>query len=381
MGESIEVTDEGLRAFRARRGMLRGEGAPDLTSCAHRLLGAQAQVEACALHALAMRTAGATVDDVSDAIATSRALVRTWGQRGTLHLYAAQDLPLVCAVSSTWATSGRRGGMPSVALVDRFAEIFEAAGEPLVRSDLEDEVPQSYVDALTDHPGAGGNPRRFGVTRLIWALARRGDVVFALRQGKEQAYAHRRVWLPALEWEEWEADAAHVELARRYLRAFGPASWRDLAYHFGAKMSDVKRWKPDLEPDLVEVSCEGRGELFALAEDADALREDPREGDWPLRLLPAYDTKLMGHRDKRVVLPDADEEKLVWKKAAVVAAAVLHEGRFVGTWAHKKKSKTVDVTLSPLGGWDDDLEDAAREEAARFAGLVGRELGAFEVGG
>ncbi len=380
MSAAIEVTDEGLRAFRARRGMLRGEGAPNLEACARRLLGAQAQVEACALHALAMRTAGATVADVSDAIATDRALVRTWGQRGTLHLYATRDLPLICAVSSTWATSGRRGGMPSVELVDRFSALFEAAGEPLVRSDLEDEVPQSYVDELVDHPAAGKNPRRFGVTRLIWALARRGDIVFALRQGKEQAYAHRRVWVPELEWEEWEADAASVELARRYFGAFGPASWRDVAYHFGAKMADIKRWKSDLEPDLVEVRCEGRGALFALAEDADALGEDPSEGDWPLRLLPGYDTKLMGHRDKRVVLPDTDEEKLVWKKAAVVAAAVLHEGRIVGTWAHKKKAKTVDVTLSPLGGWCADLEDAAREEAGRFAQMVGRGLGAFEVG-
>ena len=96
-------------------------------------------------------------------------------------------------------------------------------------------------------------------------------------------------------------------------------------------------------------------------------------------MLPAYDTKLMGHRDKRVLVPDADDEKLVWRKAAVVAASVVYQGRIVATWTHSKKSKTVDVEVAPLTGWDADLEDALREEAGRFAALVGRELGGFAV--
>lgn len=374
----LTLTETQLRAFRARRGHLAGPGAADPVACARDLLGAQAQVESCALHALSLRSATRpTASDLQRLMWTDHTLVRAWGQRGTLHLYAQDDLAWINGARATWGTSGRRGAMPSEALIAEFKALFVEAGEPLCRTDLLEHIPSSYVEQLKDHPGAGKDPRRFAASRLIWVLSRRGELVHADKKGREQGYAHRDAWCPDLPWREIPADEANAQLAKRYLRAFGPATLRDVAYHFGAKISDVRRWSALIQDDVVPCVCGARKNLLLLREDVDAVRE-PLD-DWPVRLMPAYDTVLMGHKDKGVILPDASEEPLIWKRAAVVAAVVLAEGRIVATWSHNKRAREVDVVVSPLSGWDPALLPGVEAEAQAFAAHVESALGDLSV--
>lgn len=352
--------------------------------CARKILGAQAQVESCALHALSMRTAPdadghrPTAAALTALIAEgTHPLVRTWGQRGTLHLYDQRDLPLMNAGSQAWATSGRRGGFPDEAVVAQMAEVFEAHGGPMTRADLIPHIPEAYVDTLTDHPAVQGKPAHFAATRLIWCLARRGDIVFARKQGSTQAYVHRRHWCPDLKWAPYGVFEAHGRIGLRYLSAFGPASLRDIAYHLGAKISEVRKWGKAFAGEVVWCRCGDRSELMVLRPDVEALQAPV--GPWPTRLLPAYDTALMGHKDKGLILPNAAEESLVWKRAAVVSATVIAEGQIAATWSHKKKGKTVSVTVSPLSLWRDSLMPEVEAEAQAFAHHLGLTLSAVDI--
>lgn len=373
----LEVSLDSLRWARARGGLLVGEGGEDAVAVARRLFGAQAQVESCAVASLSLRTAGRpSAEAITRLMDEDRALVRTWGQRGTLHLYDAEDLALVNGARATWSTCGRRDAMPDEALLDTIARRFLDAEAPLTRSELLDHMPDAFVASVEGHPGSGGDARRFATTRVIWALSRRGDVVHARAEGREQGYAHRERWCPHLSWRVWERDAANAEAARRYLATFGPATWRDVAYHLGASTRDVKRWCARLDDEITPVRCDGR-ELVALSSTLATLDEAP--GDWPIRLLPAYDTALMGHHDKRVILPDAAEEPLVWRKAAVLAPVILSRGQIVATWSHKRRTRAIDVEVSPLGAWDPASLPEVTAEAEAFAAHLGLELGELRV--
>ena len=55
---------------------------------------AHAQVLSAAELSIGLRTTGVTRADVRDALWTDRSLVKTFGPRGTVHLLAAQDLPM-----------------------------------------------------------------------------------------------------------------------------------------------------------------------------------------------------------------------------------------------------------------------------------------------
>ena len=375
---ALDLTAEQVRYFRARRSHLVGDGAKAPATCAKELLGAQAQVHTCALHAISLRTAGRpSAADIEREIFDAHTMLRTWGQRGTLHLYDAEDWPMVVHARRQWATSGRSNGMPSDALLEEISEVFAASDKPMTRSDLTPLMPEDYIEELRDHPGAGKTPERFAASRVIWSLSKRGVIAHADAQGREQGYAHRELWWPHVEWKETSEKEANQDVIRRYLGIFGPSSVQDVAHYMGARVSDTREWMKGMEEDVFECTQGEHKKLLALKEDRDELQVTP--GEWPARLLPAYDTMLMTHKNKRWILPDAAEEKQIWKKAAVVVATAIDRGQIVGTWSHNKRSKEVDITLTPLGGWSDDARDALEADAQAFASHLGLELGAFEI--
>jgi hypothetical protein len=348
---TLKLTTEQVLHFRSRGNNLVGAPARTVTQSARDLLGAQAQIDTYAYNALSLRTSQRPSDsDIKSQLhQPGSELVRTWGQRDTLHLYAKTDWPLFQTASQRWVRSGRKGGMPPEALVKEVDAHFAREGRPLTRSDLFVLIPPSYVSELVGHPGAGGSREgalRFAATRLIWVLAHSGKLVFGDKIGREVSYLHRSLVWPG-DWPEVEPEVATCEVVRRYLSTFGPATAQDIAHYLGARVSDARRWLKALKEETVACHHSERGEVMLLERDVEAMAH-PIE-DWPLRLLPAYDTMLMSHKDKRWILPQAELEPQVWKKAAVVAAAVLVRGQIVGTWCYKKTKTRVDIEVEDFG--------------------------------
>ena len=361
------TSNERVRYFRARRQCL-VTPASTAVDAAQLIGGAQAQVEPCALHALALRTDGfPDAQRVRALVQNEHQLVRTWGQRDTLHMYARDQWQTYVAARTFWPPRGRRGGMPSPELVRWFAEHFEAAGEPLVRSDLFELIPSDYVAAVTDHPGAGSDPRRFAASRIIWQLAALGEVVFAGKQGSQQAYVHRSVWHNTDTLHDTPLDAA-LAVLRIYLAAFGPATATDAAHHFGCRVSDVRAWIKQLKDDVVPVRTSDREDLWMLAKDLDELV--PADV-WPTRLLPGYDTVLMGHKDKRWLVANVAEEPAIWRKSAVVAPNVLDRGEVVATWNQSIAGDQLRIQIEPLSGWRQTMLHGVEQDAQKLAAHLG----------
>ena len=371
---TIRITTEQALAFRAKRNGLAGEQHGDLAACASCLLGAQAQVETHSYNALSLRTANRPPDSkVQSAHTQDTDLVRTWGQRDTLHLYAKSDWPLIHAASQEWVRSGRRGGMPPLGLVREAEQFFAAEARPLTRSDLFPLIPQSYIEELRDHPGATGKDgaRRFAATRLIWTLANGGWLIFGDKIGRELSYLHRSlVWTG--EWPEYTSAQANREVVRRYFGTFGPATVQDLAHYLGARVGDARPWVESLKNELATCVHPERGETLLLKTDAQAMATPLEE--WPIRLLPAYDTMLMAHKDKRWILPLIEHEPLVWKRAAVVAATVLVRGQIAGSWTYKKSKGKVDLTVERFPGATFSEKELG-PEISGFAEHLGTEVG------
>lgn len=377
---SLEMSLDTLRFVRSSRSHLIGPGAEDAVACARTLLGAQAQVLECALHALSLRVASAPsrAELCNTLYADASPLVRTWGQRDTLHIYATQDWPMIIASRPLWVRSGRIGGMPSNDLLDTIANVFATSEKPLTRADLFPHIPKDYADSLINHSGVvKGDTTRFAATRLIWCLATRGVIAFADRRGSENTYVHRSRWDDVLSWpDDVTPEAASAQATCRYLSVFGPSSVADIAHHLGARISDVKRWTPTIQHQLIEVRVPelDASPLLALREDADMLHaakipED--DAEWPARLLPAYDTMLMAHKNKRAILPDAAEEPLVWRKAAVVMPVVIDRGQISAHWSHTVKRDRLDVAITPMSAWREEARPALEADARRFATHLG----------
>jgi uncharacterized protein YcaQ len=244
----------------------------------------------------------------------------------------------------------------------------------VTRADLEPLVPPEYVEVLRERAEmARMDPVRLGAGRLIWRLAGRGDACVAEKVGAEQTYAARGAWFPGHPWEAPPPEEAAIRLTRRYLGLHGPATPQDVAHFFGTKVSHARAWMTALAGELVEVICGERTGLAALGEDAGAMDVAPPRTllEWPVRLLPLWDTMLMAHADKSLAVPNAADGREVWRKAAYVAATVVARGRIVATWTMKRRTKRVEVGVAPLLGWSSRLLPSVRREAKALAAHLG----------
>jgi len=368
MRQLIETDEERALWFRARRGHLAGPGAENPLDAARAVIGLQAQQESPALLGLSLRTAGrpAASELITALREEPRTLVRTWGQRDTLHVFDVGDWADITAARAEWAPGSRRGGMPPEDVLDACWAAVRAKTEPITKDDVYPHLTEAYLADLAEKAASiDMDPARLGGTRVLWKLALRGDLCIAGKAGTERTFANRAAWFPDLTWQPTDPLEAAARLARRYLATYAPATPADIASFFGARVTEVRGWLARIEDELADVLCGDRKGLLALIDDADALREEP--GDWPVRMLPLWDGLMMGHKDKSWLVPEKPESKKVWRPGAFVAATVLARGRIVATWKHTSRKKGLKVALRPLSRWQDSYLAALEAEARAIA--------------
>jgi Winged helix DNA-binding domain len=123
---------------------------------------------------------------------------------------------------------------------------------------------------------------------------------------------------------------ARLELARRYLRVFGPttpesfAEWAAIAPGRGRAAFDA------LAGSLTPVHTPA-GDAWILAED-EALRTSAGRAAAPARLLPSGDAHfLLSGADREVLLPDPARRAELWTPRVWPGAVLVH-GDVAGTW-------------------------------------------------
>jgi hypothetical protein len=362
----MELSTIQLRWFRLRRsGLLEPFTSPEIVASA--LAGVQAQILPAAGLALWNRTAGLTNQTFDDLLHQKRSLVKLWGQRHTLHLYPSQEWPLIHGAlvgQPTWweRQAIKNGGDLTAfkATIARLAELLAERGT-LGRSDLH-AVELNLDD---EHFSSWGG--------VFADLVRQGHACHAGQAGNEGRFAHREYWLPDLEWNPLPSDEANIELTRRYLRAYGPATVQDLAYWRGARVSDARRWLAALGDEVGEVTVEGQA-LLTLRADMDTLRETPPEPEtWPVRLLYRFDPLLLGLKDKSWIVGPAYYNR-VWRPAGHIEGTVLEHGRIIGTWRYDWKGSGLVVSVFPFDPLPEHVQTMVEQQANGIAAFFGVEL-------
>jgi hypothetical protein len=171
-------------------------------------------------------------------------------------------------------------------------------------------------------------------------------------------------WDGARQPEVWvvpppEADPrdARLELARRYLRIYGPATpegfgrWAGIGARRGIEAFE------SLGNSLTPVQTPVGG-AWILAHDEAAFRAAPVPGA-PARLLPSGDAYLLHHgADRDLLVPDADRRRVLWTPR-VWPGGLLVGGEITGTW---RRADTV-LTVQPWQPLSRAERDAVTAEA------------------
>ena len=137
---------------------------------------------------------------------------------------------------------------------------------------------------------------------------------------------------------EVDPSDARLELARRYLHVFGPATRDSFAAWAGIRPKGAGITFDALRSELIAVETP-IGEAWILASDESAFRSG--DGAGSTRLLPSGDTYfLLQGDDRELLVPDAAHRSKLWT-SRVWPGAVLLDGEIVGTWRRSGHKVTV----------------------------------------
>lgn len=305
----------------------------DKMTVARDLCGIQAQFLPNALHSLKIRCPG------FDESTFAAGLVKNWTIRGTVHVFAKDDLPLFLNAqtyrSDDWAIPSfwnrREDWALTPARQKELSELILSAldsGER-TREELKDICRTNGMSAAEEasmfHPWGGG----------IRELCERG-FMHALVQ-EEKAYCLTPIFNPIQE------DAAKLELARRYFTHIAPATIHDAMYFFRATAAQVKKWLSQLPVTSIEY----QGNTYFYIENGTQYSDDmPR-----CLFLAGFDQLLLGYEKKESLYLPQEHLRKIFNLAGIVMPALLLDGRIIGRWKKKNSKLTVEL-FTPICAHD-----------------------------
>lgn len=319
-----------------------------------------------------------SVTEVERALYDDRTLVRLLGMRRTVFVVRAKVAPVVQAACTDDIARKERqqlakhlstSGHPEpLADAERWlAEVSDAAEQALAArgaaftQELSGDVP-GLKQQLHMAKGKKYESIVNVSSRVLGILAAEGRIVRGRPRGTwlstQYNWSTMATWLP--DRVEWTADAARVELVRRWLRAFGPAPLADLKWWTGWTVGQTKKVLADVGP--VEVDLDSGGTGVALPDD---LEPTPEPEPW-VALLPALDPTAMGWFERGWYL--GPHKDALFDRNGNVGPTVWADGRIVGGWAQRRSGEVVHRLLSDVGA---EAAAAVEAESARLAEWLG----------
>lgn len=376
-------------------------------------LAAQVASIACGIHtqvgsagalALARRVRDSGIDLLTDGLWRDRSLVKTYGPRGTVHVFPAHELSLWTAATRALPVKGSLlppGNAPLVTPTPEQAEELRSAvlsatyGTQLTRSELGAAITAEcgpWVDTQASPAWKTGWPHwRLAVDEAV----ARGLLCFAPPQGNRVTFVRADEWLPDTVDQVWTAEdgamagdapAVLVEVARRYLAAYGPATHQEFAQWFALPAGKARQVYAALAAELVAVDVEGSRSWALL--DSEPQSWEPVTDC--VRLIGYFDPFAVGSHPRDELAPPA---------AAIRAAAhgrgfargsarrflcgplpvLLVDGVVNGVWTFRRERDVEQVRVEVFGRADAALRKQLRDEVARLSAVLDRDL-ALSVG-
>jgi hypothetical protein len=381
------ITWKQVAAFRLRRQHL-FERAPAgaLVPVVNTMAGAQAQLISAAQISLWSRIRDLQVAQIEEAL-IERTLVKAACMRRTLFLVPSEHLATFVRGSARraekeihWAL----GKGVSARNVDAAIEAaLDALDEPLTRREIAERVSKSLGVQMQIIPGGGWGSRRgvaavpvgeliYPVVDLLHLAAARGVFCYGPNRGNELTFVRADTWIP--HWQDIPVEQAEGLLLRRYLQAFGPATTADFALWTGISLTGAREIWAKEQAYTAPVNIQG-WQASILGEDlGDLAQAAPKRT--PVRLLPSFDTYLLGHKERQHLVAEEQRAK-VYRSQGWIAPVVLINGRIGGVWEHRLEGGRLQVRVRAFIPFPRRVANEVYAEAqdlGRFLGIPNIDL-------
>ncbi len=359
------ISVSALRALRMRAQCLEPRFARRaLVDVVKTVCGINAQLPSAMMLSLRARIKDLSIEEVETSRVKARAVVRTWCMRGTMHLLAADDMDWSLSaiapniVRGGWRWLEQRGGLErarAARVLDEAYKTLKAKG-PLTRRELMTAVAERYGSEIKSAAA--------GVVHLNSLL---GRVCFGPDHGAEPTYVALEDWLGRKVKISEKPD--YLKLARRYLQGYGPAAPRDLADWWGLGLTEARAAWDQLQDELIGLEVEGQS-VWLLSSESATLADAGRLHR-TVRLLPAFDTYLLGYHNRDFAVPPKYQTRVF--HGGEIAPTILVDGCAAGTWRYEQRGRQFRIKAMPFTSFTSEVRELIAEEAndiGRFFGLT-----------
>jgi DNA glycosylase AlkZ-like len=310
---------------------------------------------------------------IERALYEERSLVRMLGMRRTVFVVPVGLVPMIQAACTDQIAERMRRqlarAIESSGIAADGASWLKDVGEATVHAlaargtatgaELAQDEPRLRAQIVYATDKSYGGPTNV-TTRLLTLLSAEGLIVRGRPRG---GWTSSQVtWSAAEDLARPPASAARVELARRWLSAFGPALVSDLQWWTGLTAGQVKQALAQL--DVTEVDLDGSPGVM-LAADVPGLDDAPTVEPWGA-LLPALDPTAMGWRERAWYV--GAHTAALFDRSGNIGPTAWWDGRIVGGWAQRKDGEIAVRLLEDVGA---EADAAIAAEAQRLREWIG----------
>ena len=284
--------------------------------------------------------------------------------RGTLHLVAADDLGWLLAALGPAFASANRARHAQLGLdadlkaraVAAIRRILDGSG-PLTRYEI--------VERLRRHD-VRLDPKTQAPIHLIQLAALEGILCLGPDRDHQASYVAIRDWLPDRLKPEGSREMALKELALRYFRACGPATFDDFIAWSGLPVTDARPAMAAARTGLTEVALHGKSAFLPRRNltglDGRSLPE--------VKLLPAFDTYLLGYRRRDLAVP-AGLQRRLQRGGGWLHPVVIMNGRAMAAWNLKLTAGIAQISIEPFETMGAAIRSGVEKEAADIGRYIG----------
>lgn len=304
----------------------------DKMTVLHDLCGVQAQFMSNAMHSLRIRCFDYREETVKEG------LVKNWTVRGTVHVFAEDDLPLFMHCNDgqdylrndwhgysfwnqrdNWSLTPERQAYFVNVILDALKD-SERTREELKAVCRQKGMTEQEESSMFDGWGGG-----------IREMCERGFMNYVV--GEKKSFCLSPAFTPIPEKE------AKLEMARRYFTHMGPSTVHDAMYYFHATAAEVGDWLSRLP--ISTASCEGRTYYYI---DSGQTYD---KGIPKCLFLAGFDQLLLAHEKKESLFLSRENMRAIFNLAGIVIPALLVDGEVVGKWK-KTNGKLSVTTFRPM---------------------------------
>ena len=372
MGRAVRAAERRAR-LAVRHHLAPGERAATVTAAAADIIGLHGTDPASVYLSAWARTADADRAAIEHALYEERSLVRMLGMRRTVFVVPAVLVPVIQAACTDQIAERMRRQLAQQVqqsgIAPDGASWLKEVGEATVRAlaargnatgaELAQDEPRLQAQIVYAADKDYGGPVNV-TSRLLTLLSAEGLIMRGRPRGGWTS--SQFTWFAAADQRRPPAAEARVELARRWLTAFGPALRADLQWWTGWTAGQTRQALAGL--DITEVALDGASGVMLTA-DADTVGEPVTAGP-AAALLPALDPAAMGWRERAWYV--GEHGPALFDRSGNIGPTVWWDGRIVGGWAQRKDGEIAVRLLEDAGA---EAAAAIDAEAARLREWIG----------